>query len=104
MLTHSNITPGLGAELASEIQLNDLTDTEVNDLKQLGAERGIIVARAQVMTLDQQAAFAHRLGEPLTKPTNPAEIPPELIQIKAGQKITFETIFGQCKGGHRPKD
>lgn len=85
MLTHSNITPGLGAELASEIQLNDLTDTEVNDLKQLGAERGIIVARAQVMTLDQQAAFAHRLGEPLTKPTNPAEIPPELIQIKAGQ-------------------
>jgi len=85
VLTHHNITPGLGAELAPQMQLNDLNDAEVSALKQLAAERGIVVARQQDMTLEQQAAFAHRLGEPLTKPTNPAEIPPELIQIKAGE-------------------
>ena len=83
MLAHQNITPGLGAELGQEIQLNTISAAEIDELKQLAAERGILVARAQVMTLQQQADFAHRLGEPLTRPMNPPEIPPELIQIKA---------------------
>ena len=76
MLAHQNITPGLGAELGQEIQLNTMSATEIDELKQLAAERGIVVARAQVMTLQQQADFAHRLGEPLTRPMNPPAIPP----------------------------
>ena len=76
MLAHQNITPGLGAEIAPEIQLTSLSDGQINALQQLASERGIVVARGQVMSLQEQAEFAHRLGEPLTRPTNPSEIPP----------------------------
>ena len=85
MLAHQNITPGLGAELAPEIQLTSLSDGQIDTLQQLASERGIVVARGQVMSLEEQAAFAHRLGEPLTRPTNPPDIPPELIRIMADE-------------------
>ena len=85
MLAHQNITPGLGAELAPEIQLTSLSDGQINALQKLASERGIVVARGQVMSLQEQAEFAHRLGEPLTRPTNPSEIPPELIRIMADE-------------------
>jgi alpha-ketoglutarate-dependent taurine dioxygenase len=71
VLAHQNITPGLGAELAPEIQLTSLSDGQINALQQLASERGIVVARGQVMSLQEQAEFAHRLGEPLTRPTEP---------------------------------
>ena len=85
MLAHQNITPGLGAELAPEIQLTSLSDGQISALQQLASQRGIVVARGQVMSLEEQAAFAHRLGEPLTRPSNPSEIPVELIRIMADE-------------------
>ena len=47
MLAHQNITPGLGAELAPEIQLTNLSDGQINSLQQLASERGIVVARVR---------------------------------------------------------
>ena len=44
VLAHQNITPGLGAELAPEIQLTNLSDGQINSLQQLASERGIVVS------------------------------------------------------------
>ena len=87
MLAHQNITPGLGAELAPGEVVPDelLSDGQISALQQLASQRGIVVARGQVMSLEEQAAFAHRLGEPLTRPSNPSEIPVELIRIMADE-------------------
>ena len=84
MLTSSNITPRLGAELDAAIQLKDLSEPEVAELVLLCAERGVVVARNQSLSPQEQSEFAHRLGEPLTFPNNPAHIPEELIVIQAG--------------------
>ena len=51
--------------------------------KVLAAQRGIVVARGQIMNVEKQAAFAHRLVEPPTTPMNGVEVWPELIVIKA---------------------
>lgn len=85
MITSTQITPDLGSEMTPNHQLIDFDDDQVAHLKVLAAQRGIVVARGQTMNVEQQAAFAHRLGEPLTTPMNGAEVPPELIVIKADE-------------------
>ena len=85
MITSTKITPNLGSELSPNYQLIDFDDSQVASLKVLAAQRGIVVARDQIMNVEQQAAFAHRLGEPLTTPVNDASVPPELIVIKADE-------------------
>ena len=86
MLNHSLITPSFGVELQPELQLLNFNDEEIETLNQLAAEKGIVVARNQEMNIKQQAAFAHRLGTPLTTPTNKKGIPSELIVIKADER------------------
>ena len=85
MISATQITSNLGSELTPEQQLVDFDDNQVTALKELASQRGIVVARAQTMSLEQQAAFARRLGEPFTTPMNPVQIPPELIVIKADE-------------------
>ena len=85
MITSTKITPNLGSELSPNYQLIDFDDSQVASLKVLAAQRGMVVARDQIMNVEQQAAFAHRLGEPLTTPVNDASVPPELIVIKADE-------------------
>ena len=49
-LLHNAISPRFGSEVQG-INLLDMTDDEVAALKQLGAERGVLVIRDQVMTM-----------------------------------------------------
>ncbi len=85
MFNYENITPKLGIEFTDDPQLSKFTDSEVNHLNELAAEYGVVVARNQAMTMDQQAAFAHKLGTPLTTPINKNGVPDELIVIKANE-------------------
>jgi len=84
-LAHRTITPRLGSELAEGTQLVDMSDGDVIALKQLGAERGVIVARDQMMTNEQQVEFGQRLGELMPSPVNKADVPAELLVIHADE-------------------
>ena len=78
------ITPRFGAELDVGIELTSMSDLDVGELRQLAAERGVIVCRDQAMDAEAQVAFGRRLGDLMTTTVNPPEIPSELIVIKAG--------------------
>lgn len=82
----TNITPTFGVELSSDYQLLHFSDDELVALKQLAAERGIVVARNQTMDMKTQAEFGHRLGSVMKTPVNKPDIPEELIVIHAGPK------------------
>ena len=43
MLANWQITPGIGSELDAGLQLLELSDGDIHDLKQMAAERGIVV-------------------------------------------------------------
>lgn len=85
MLTYQQLTPAFGVEL-SDTTLLDLTDDGLDQLQQLAAERGVVVARGQIMTPSQQVAFGRRLGELFTTPMNSDATPDELLVIKADEK------------------
>ena len=68
IMKYTNITPSFGVELVSGTQLQDFTDDEVTALKQLAAERGIVVARDQEMDMKTQAEFGRRLGRLMNSP------------------------------------
>lgn len=85
-LQYNSITPRFGVELGVDKPLLALDDEEVGALVQLAAERGVVVARDQDMTPQQQADFAHRLGSPLTTPVNKGKLPEELLLIQANEK------------------
>jgi taurine dioxygenase len=92
-MEYNNITPSFGVELATGTQLADFTKDEVTALKQLAAERGIVVARDQKMDMKTQAEFGHRLGTLMNSPVNKPDIPEELIVIHAGPKS--KAVAGQ---------
>lgn len=84
-LRYQPLSPRFGAEL-EDVTLTDMSDADVCALQQLAAERGVVVARDQTMTMEQQVAFAGRLG-PLTKyPVHDVAIPEELLLIQANEK------------------
>lgn len=83
-IPHTPITPRLGVELC-DVELLEMTDDEVEALQQLAAERGVVVVRDQVMTMQQQADFAHRLGPLTTAPNRNPDVPPELLVIHADE-------------------
>ena len=85
MIRHSSITPKFASELDRGQQIKNFSDQEITALNQLAAERGVIVARDQDMDMNEQAAFAHRLGTPLESPVNKEDIPPKLLVIKANE-------------------
>lgn len=83
-LEYRPLSPKFGAELVDR-KLLDLNEDEVTALQQLAAERGVVVAREQVMTVHEQVDFARQLG-PLTEyPVRNPEIPPELLVIHADE-------------------
>ncbi|MEM7016318.1 MAG: TauD/TfdA family dioxygenase, partial [Pseudomonadota bacterium] len=92
-MKYTNITPSFGAELEHGTQLSDFTDDDVSALKQLAAERGVVVARDQDMDMQTQAAFGRRLGTLMKTPVNKPGIPEELIVIHAGPKS--KAVAGQ---------
>ena len=60
-------------------------DDEVEALQQLAAERGVVVARNQTMTLQQQSGFARRLGPLTSYPVRDKGVPPELLMVHADE-------------------
>jgi taurine dioxygenase len=80
-----SITPAFGIELDAKIKLLDLSDGDLGSLKQLAAEKGIVVARNQTMTMQQQADFAGRLGPLFHSPMDKIGIPKELLVIRANE-------------------
>ena len=78
------MSPRFGAELDG-VTLTELGADGVEALQQLAAERGVVVARDQVMTVDEQAQFAHRLGPLTTYPARHEGVPPELLLIRADE-------------------
>ena len=89
MLNMKNITPKFGVEYQGKKQLLELSAIELKQLKKIAAERCIVVARDQEMTLQQQADFAHRLGEPYIRPNNPEGVPEELIRVQTDQNSKY---------------
>ena len=86
MFSAKPITPQFGSEITSAFQLAHCSELEISDLLTLSANRGVLVFRNQTLSPSEHAALAHRLGEPLTFPLNPSDIPAELITIASGPK------------------
>lgn len=84
-IAHTPISPAFGSELPG-IDLLALDDDEIEALQQLAAERGVLVARDQVMNKDEQAEFIHRLGEATEYPTGDPDKPLELLHIRADER------------------
>ena len=76
------LSPKFGAELV-DVKLLDLSGDEVTALQQLAAERGVVVARDQTMTVNEQVDFARQLGPLTTYPVRDPDVPPELLVIHA---------------------
>jgi len=89
MLTSREMTPVVGSELVA-CRLSEFSDVEVHDLEQLLAQRGVVVARDQRMTTEEQVAFGRRLGELHVHParTTGAGLPPEVLEIHADASST----------------
>ena len=67
----------------SGIRLLDLSDAEVDELKVLIAERGVVAVRDQPMTLDEQIEFGARLGPLHVHPAYADATRPEALRIHA---------------------
>jgi taurine dioxygenase len=89
LLKSSAINPNLGVELHNHKRLFDFSDEELAEIKQLAADKCVVVVRNVIMSMSEQAEFARRLGEPLIKPNNPENVPRELIQIKADKNSKY---------------
>ncbi|MEM7220998.1 MAG: TauD/TfdA family dioxygenase [Pseudomonadota bacterium] len=83
-MQYSCITPRFGAELTGDSRLVDFSAADIDALKQLAAERGVVVAREQRMDAHAQVAFASRLGTLMASPHTRPEVPDGLILIEAG--------------------
>ena len=83
------ITPSFGAELARGTTLLTMDDQQLDALQQLAAERGVIVIREQVMSMEDQVAFGRRIGELFTTPVSRPGIPDEIIVIHADEKSKY---------------
>lgn len=57
-----DVAPQVGTEFRG-LQLAKLDGSEVEEVKQLGAERCVVFFRDQHMTLDEQVGTGRRLGE-----------------------------------------
>lgn len=67
----------------SGISLLELSDAEIDELRILVAERGVVAVRDQPMTLDQQIAFGARLGPLHVHPAYADAEHPEALRIHA---------------------
>ena len=88
-LAYTPINTPFGAELEKGVRLLDFDDAQLEALQQLAAERGVVVVRDQAMTMDEQVAFAGRIGPLFTTPVNRGKVPPELIMIHADERSKF---------------
>lgn len=83
-LRFAAISPRFGAEVAG-IQLAGLDDAGVVALAQLAAERGVVVARGQQMTVEEQIALGRRLGPVQVHPAFADRDHPEVLVIHADE-------------------
>ncbi len=67
----------------SGVRLLDLSDLELDELRLLLAERGVIAVRDQRMTLEEQIAFGRRMGPLHVHPAYPDDDHPEALRIHA---------------------
>jgi taurine dioxygenase len=81
------INPAFGAELTIG-QLHELDDSGVGALAQLLGDRGVIVARDQAMTTDDQIGFGRRLGPLYVHPAFADATRPEMIVLHADERTT----------------
>jgi len=84
VLDYKPLSSQFGAELTTATLLK-MSDGEVEALQQLVAERGVVVARDQVMTVQEHADFAHRLGPLTVHQTGNTELPPELLLVQTDE-------------------
>ncbi len=85
-----DLTKPVGTELRG-VKLTELEDREVDELKQLVAERGVVFFRDQEMSLDEQVGIGRRLGELHVHPAAVApEGYPEVMEVHtdAQSKVT----------------
>ena len=82
-------TRHIGTELPT-VQLADLDDEGIAQIKQLVAERGVLFFRDQAMTLDQQLAVGRRLGTLHVHPAAPGpEGYPEVMLVHTDENSKF---------------
>ena len=72
----------LGTELPG-LQLGELDEAGIAEIRRLAAERGVLVFREQHMTLDEQIAIGRRLGELHVHPAFADPKRPEALRIHA---------------------
>ena len=65
----------------SGLQLAALTDDQLDDLKTLIAERGVVAVRGQNMSLEEQIDFGRRLGPLHVHPAFSDPVHPEALRI-----------------------
>lgn len=87
-LAYNPINPRFGAELDGTTPLLEMSDDQVEALQQLAAERGVVVVRDQVMTLQEQADFIHRLGPVVAHQIEGSDLPPELLLVQTDENST----------------
>jgi taurine dioxygenase len=79
------ITPQFGAELNTG-QIHQLDGEGAGGLLSLIADRGVVVARGQTMTIDEQVALGHLLGPVHVHPVFADPDRPEVLVIHADEK------------------
>lgn len=76
--------------LLPDVVLRELEDDGVQQLVELVAQRGVLLFRDQVMTLDEQVAFGRRLGELHIHPAAKApEGYPEVLLVHTDENSKF---------------
>jgi taurine dioxygenase len=89
-LQRLDLTKPVGTELRG-VKLTELEDREIEELKHLVAERGVLFFRDQEMSLDEQVGIGRRLGELHVHPAAVApEGHPEVMEVHtdAQSKVT----------------
>ncbi|MCP5025842.1 MAG: taurine dioxygenase [Actinomycetia bacterium] len=78
----------LGTELDG-VNLIDLDDDQIDDLRVLLAERGVVVVRDQPMTIEQQIEFGARLGPLHIHPAYADKTHPEGLRIHTDESSRY---------------
>lgn len=73
----------------SGIQLMSMSDAEIDELRHLVADRGVVAVRDQQMTLEEQIGFGRRMGPLHVHPAYPDAEHPEALRIHADANSRF---------------
>ena len=86
---HTDVTKPIGTEV-NGVQLKDLNDQGVDELRRLIADRGVLFFRDQDMTLAEQVAVGRQFGELHIHPAaNAPEGFPEVLVVHTDENSNF---------------